>query len=47
MKNKLNRVDYEGVLEVTDREKFRHAFYNGIGSAKSMGFGMLIIQAIL
>lgn len=45
MKNKLNRIDFEGVLEVTEREKFKHAFYNGIGSAKSMGFGMLIIQA--
>ena len=44
--NKLNRVDFEGVLEVVDREKFKTAFNDGIGSAKSLGFGMLIIQPI-
>lgn len=44
--NKLNRVDFEGILEVIDREKFKTAFNDGIGSAKSLGFGMLILQPI-
>ncbi len=44
--NKLNRVDFEGLLEVVDKEKFKTAFCEGIGSAKSLGFGMLIIQPI-
>lgn len=45
-KNKLNRVDFEGILEVIDRKKFKTAFNEGIGSAKSLGFGMLIIAPI-
>lgn len=44
--NKLSRVDFEGILEVVDKEKFKEAFNEGIGSAKSLGFGMLIIQPI-
>lgn len=44
--NKLSRVDFEGILEVVDKEKFKAAFNSGIGSAKSLGFGMLIIQPI-
>lgn len=45
-KNKLNRVDFQGILEVTDKDKFKTAFYSGIGSAKSLGYGMLILQPI-
>lgn len=36
-------VIYEGVLQVTEIEKFEHALYNGIGSAKGFGFGLLSI----
>jgi len=45
-KNKLNRVDFQGILEVTDKDKFKTAFHTGIGSAKSLGYGMLILQPI-
>ncbi len=46
MSNKLNRVDFEGNLDVVDKEKFKKAFNEGIGSAKSLGFGMLMLKAI-
>ncbi|MDD5349239.1 MAG: type I-E CRISPR-associated protein Cas6/Cse3/CasE [Chthoniobacteraceae bacterium] len=36
-------VEFQGILRVTDPEKFRHAFINGIGSAKAFGFGMLVL----
>jgi CRISPR system Cascade subunit CasE len=36
-------VEFEGVLAVTDREQFRSAVINGIGSAKAFGFGMLML----
>jgi len=34
---------YRGVLEVIDREKFALAYKYGIGSAKSFGFGLLLL----
>ncbi len=34
-------VLFEGVLEVTDIERFRRAVREGIGSAKAYGFGLL------
>ncbi|MDP3276801.1 MAG: type I-E CRISPR-associated protein Cas6/Cse3/CasE [Deltaproteobacteria bacterium] len=34
-------VDFEGLLEVTDQALLRRAVQDGIGPAKSMGFGML------
>lgn len=40
------RVEFEGVLGVTDPEKFRAAFQNGLGSAKAFGFGLLVLQPI-
>lgn len=40
------RVDFEGVLSVTDREQFKQTFNNGIGSAKAFGFGLLVLQPI-
>lgn len=36
-------VEFQGVLGVTDPEKFRDAFTRGIGSAKAFGFGMLVL----
>jgi CRISPR system Cascade subunit CasE len=44
--NKLSRVDFEGILEVVDKEKFKKAFNDGVGSAKSLGYGMLILKPI-
>lgn len=40
-------VDFQGALRVLDREAFRAAFNRGIGSAKSFGFGMLMLQPVL
>jgi CRISPR system Cascade subunit CasE len=34
-------VRFEGVLQVTDRDKFLAALQNGIGSGKGLGFGLL------
>lgn len=37
-------VDFQGVLQVNNREQFIQAFQNGIGPAKSFGLGMLVLQ---
>ncbi len=39
-------VQFRGTLEVTDRERFIDTYYSGIGSAKSFGFGMLLLAPI-
>ncbi len=39
-------VDFQGLLRVTDRERFQHAFLHGIGSAKAFGFGLLLLQPV-
>ncbi len=39
-------VQFKGLLEVHDKERFTKAFYQGIGTAKGFGFGMLIIKPI-
>jgi CRISPR system Cascade subunit CasE len=46
-RNKLNRVDFQGVLKVTDNEMFKTTFNTGIGSAKSLGYGMIVLQPII
>jgi CRISPR system Cascade subunit CasE len=40
------RVDFQGVLTVTDRERFREVFQKGIGTARAFGFGLLLLQPI-
>ena len=40
------RVDFHGVLSVTDEEAFRNAFSAGIGPARAFGFGMLLLQPV-
>ncbi len=40
-------VDFQGMLEVNDRDAFKTAFENGVGSAKSFGYGMLMLQPVL
>ncbi|WP_161597630.1 type I-E CRISPR-associated protein Cas6/Cse3/CasE [Fluviispira multicolorata] len=42
----FNSVLFMGTLKVTDAVLFKHAIQNGIGSAKSFGFGMLSIKRI-
>ena len=39
-------VEFRGVLEVTDRPKFRETFVRGIGSAKAFGFGLLALAPV-
>lgn len=39
-------VQFRGVLEVTDPEKFRDAYYHGIGSAKAFGFGLMLLAPV-
>lgn len=39
-------VDFKGILEVVDRELFKKAFEQGIGRARSFGFGLLILKPI-
>lgn len=38
---------YRGLLEVVDRQKFAAAFKHGIGSAKSFGFGLLLLKPVI
>lgn len=37
-------VRFQGALHVTDREAFKKAFREGIGTAKGFGFGLLMIK---
>lgn len=36
-----------GEFLITDREKFRHAFLNGVGGRRSYGFGLIIVKKFL
>jgi len=40
------RVEFSGILNVSDREAFIKAFKTGIGPAKAFGFGMLTLRTI-
>ena len=40
---KLLGVTYEGLLTVTDAEKFREALTGGIGRGKAYGLGLLTV----
>lgn len=39
-------VQFRGVLEVTDQKAFSETYYAGIGSAKSFGFGLLLLAPL-
>ncbi len=39
-------VQFRGILEVTDREKFIETYHAGIGSAKGFGFGLLLLAPL-
>jgi len=39
-------VEFEGLLAVTDQDRFKVAFTRGIGSAKAFGFGLLALVPI-
>ncbi|MDD3585948.1 MAG: type I-E CRISPR-associated protein Cas6/Cse3/CasE [Thermoguttaceae bacterium] len=40
------RVDFQGVLTVTDQTAFETAWKNGIGPAKAFGFGLLLLKPL-
>lgn len=37
-------VEIQGILQVTDREAFKKAAIEGIGSSKGFGFGLLLLK---
>ncbi|WP_281492764.1 type I-E CRISPR-associated protein Cas6/Cse3/CasE [Leptospira meyeri] len=39
----LLSVTFSGILRVTNKEDFKHAYCNGIGSGKAFGCGMLLL----
>jgi CRISPR system Cascade subunit CasE len=39
-------VQFRGILEVTDKERFIESYEHGIGSAKGFGFGLLLLAPI-
>lgn len=39
-------VEFRGVLEVTDPDKFKAAYHAGVGSAKGFGFGLLLLAPV-
>lgn len=40
------RVDFRGVLSVSDYDRFQEAFKKGIGPAKAFGFGLLMLRVM-
>lgn len=40
-------VRYSGLLEVKNRELFHKAYFEGIGSAKGFGFGLLLLKPVV
>lgn len=39
-------VDFRGVLEVTDSASFKQMILSGLGSARGLGFGLMLIQPV-
>lgn len=37
---------YQGVLQITDSERFQRALQTGIGSGKAYGFGMMMVKRL-
>jgi len=42
---RLRSVRYDGILEVTDPDKFRNTLLRGIGPGKGFGFGLLSVAS--
>jgi CRISPR system Cascade subunit CasE len=43
MRGLHSAVEFQGVLTVTDPQRFHETFTRGLGSAKAFGFGLLVI----
>jgi CRISPR system Cascade subunit CasE len=41
-----NSVEYRGILHVTDQERFKYFFENGVGRGKGYGFGLMQLRPI-
>jgi CRISPR system Cascade subunit CasE len=39
-----NSINIEGLLKITDTDLFEGAYKNGVGTAKTYGFGLIILQ---
>jgi CRISPR system Cascade subunit CasE len=46
MPGAVQGVEFRGVLEVTERERFLQSVRGGVGSAKAFGFGLLVLAPI-
>lgn len=44
--HRMRSVRFEGLLEVTDPERFRETLIRGIGPAKAFGFGLLSVAPV-
>ena len=44
---RLRSVRYDGILEITDPDKFRNTLLCGIGPGKAFGFGLLSVAPVL
>ena len=43
---KYSTLDFAGILEVTDPERFQDTLFNGIGPAKGFGCGLLLVRRV-
>lgn len=42
----FSSLDFDGILNITDPERFQNALFNGIGPAKGFGCGLLLVRRI-
>ena len=47
MSGVVQGVEFRGVLDIADRERFLRTVRSGVGSAKAFGFGLLVITPVL
>lgn len=43
---KFSSIDYEGILEITEPEKFKNIVFNGLGRAKGFGCGLFLLKRL-
>lgn len=43
---RYSTVDLQGILTVTDSERFEKALFNGIGKSKAFGCGLLLVRRV-
>ena len=42
----FSSVDLEGIITVTEPEKFLQQYFKGFGRAKALGCGLMLIRAV-